>query len=338
MFRKDLLKAWQLNTFHKIIPNVKSKQAINSIGAMGIVGQAASTCGAFVPHSPTIALTEKEWQTVEQEVLIQLCFTDYKNTAMTLQMNKGNKEYDLTSTDVMAIIQECTYEAILKAYIRIAYMSDKDACHTDDSPYGVINPAYDIKFFNLLDGFYKQLYDICAADPTRRITIAANAEANYAAQYDEIYNLTPAIAWGILRDLTLKAKFATRGKAGYAIKATQTLYDRAAQYISDKSIPNTYVNMVDGVAESMKVQGTMVYADPLMEEMICDYEQDGTKYNNPHRAVYFHKDNLPIAVPGTQLLTELDVIPDPITQYINIRAKGELDVKVIDDDLIMFAY
>jgi hypothetical protein len=334
MIIDKLVSAPELTVLNQFYGNINYKKVIGLVGDIGLVGKAEKGCSAAVDSHSVPVDTTKYWEPVGWEVWHSECWSDYASTLGALQMTPGPNKYDITNTDIMKALLIRMEYAIKKALIRITWFGDTDAEHTNASPAGVITPGTDVDFFNLLDGFWKQLFAIGTDHAAQKVTIAANAQATYALQ-DSV--LTPTLAWGYLEDLIYNKNLKLEDAPNLQIACTSSMWNKAAKYISDKSITTTYDNLVKGV-QNLMVNNVPVIKVPMFDSIIRQYENDGTKYNAPHRAVLYSKENLGIAVPGTSIIETIKIIPEEKTKLIHLRAEDALDAKVINDDLVQVAY
>jgi hypothetical protein len=91
--------------------------------------------------------------------------------------------------------------------------------------------------------------------------------------------------------------------------------------------------MTDGM-EFTTWDGIPTYSVPLWDEWIRTYENNGTKWNNPHRAVYFSKSNFLIGTACNGLFDRVNSFYDQRSRINRIEAVDAFDAKIIDDRLV----
>jgi hypothetical protein len=69
--------------------------------------------------------------------------------------------------------------------------------------------------------------------------------------------------------------------------------------------------------------------------MIRAYENNGTKWNDPHRVIYTTTSNLLVGLACNSLFENVNTFYDPRSRYNRIEAVDAFDVKIIDDRLLM---
>ena len=196
---------------------------------------------------------------------------------------------------------------------------------------GNITSGVDTDYFNLLDGLFKQL-ETAVAGGAASVTIAANNKATKAEQDSA---LTGDAAYAILKDMYYKAPVQMRG-AGMRFLVTQSVADAYEEYLNGKGIESTYRNLTEGIKE-LKFKGIEVYALPIWDEMIRSYQDLGTKFYKPHRAVLVEKANLAVGTPSEEAFGEMDIWYSKETKKTNIRLEDKIDAKLLNTERLVFA-
>ena len=149
--------------------------------------------------------------------------------------------------------------------------------------------------------------------------------------------LTPTLAWGYIEEAIYGKHLSLEDAKDLQMVCTSSLWNRAAQYIRDKSIPDTYMNLTKGISE-LTVNNIPIIKVAAFDDIIRKYENNGTKYRYPHRFMLYQKPNLGIAVPGTSPIETIKVILDEKKELITLRAKDAFDSKIIEDNKIMIGF
>ena len=162
------------------VPGAIHGKKIGGIGKMGMVGAVGNGCKPDF-NATSIATQEKEWDLGEYEITEGICYRDIEETLARYSLRTGTDRADLTGGDYIDIIVNPKLkEAMTDMIWRLYWLGDKAAETITGG--GVINDAFDPKFFRVCDGFFKKLLAITAANANRRTVIAANSEATFAAQ------------------------------------------------------------------------------------------------------------------------------------------------------------
>lgn len=326
----ELLHAPDINYLHTLHTGIVYDREIGFITGGGLVGKKGQGCDP-TPQEFTIGTRKVVWQPKTWEVFIAECAKDLEATAAVYVMNNGVRMDDLTDTDYMAIVVKVLSEAVHDFIFRIIWLGDEDAENVSSS--GIITNGVDTEYFDLIDGFFKQLEAAVTADSNLLVNIAANTQTTKAEQLD---GLTPEGAYKLLSDMYYKAPIVMRGAGNMRFLVTQSIADKYQQYLTDKGLESTYKNMVDGV-NSLSVLGVEVVAVPKWDEMIQAFNDLGTTFYKPHRAVLIEKANLAVGVPADEVLEEIDVWYDKTSRKNYLEAKDKIDAKLLNPARLVYA-
>jgi len=212
---------------------------------------------------------------------------------------------------------------------------DKDAANIADG--GVITAGVDVNYFNLIDGLWKQVFAQVTANASQGLSIAANSEATKALQDSE---LDPSDVKALLYKMTRVAPIVLRQQTDKAIYVTQSIYDAYKESLSDVAVAaleSREENFINGMPV-LKVNGWDVIAMPMWDEIIRAYEDNGTTYNKPHRALATAKKVLGVGFDKVGDFDQLDIWYDKDTRKVKIEGMGNGDAKLLDPSLFVAAY
>jgi len=128
-----------------------------------------------------------------------------------------------------------------------------------------------------------------------------------------------------------------RGQTDRQIIATQSMVDQYTLERQAKNLDVPYDRVEEGM-DTFKIQGVTVIPFDFLDRMILAYEDNGTKLNNPHRAVFTTKSTLQIGVENTSDLTELDPFYDKKSKRYFVDYAFNLDALVARDYNVVVAY
>ena len=330
---KDVLSVERIGRILNVFPRTFDGDKLDVIGEFGLLGKASQGCSPDYANN-TINTDEKTWAVKEWEIAESICYKDLEGTLVIYALNSGTSIDDITSYEYLdQVVMPRLELAIYKMLMRIAFFGDTAAKTTDNG--GVLLTGTDPDYFNITDGFWKQLFAIVTADATRRVTIAANSESTKADQMNNIQ----AQAIDVLNDLINGAKPALHQAEDQVIYMTQSLADALeVQLLSSYYGSDLHWQDIFGGIREGRYRGVKVRVMPIWDEIIQSYEGTATAYNLPHRAIYTTERNLAIGVPGTDAFEDVDVFFDQTTRLNHIFAKDKLGALVVADDLIQVAY
>lgn len=324
----------ELERFFTLRQNVKNGQKLGYSGAMSDVGWNGSGCNPSYKNA-TIQFLEKEWAIGDWQVPLKWCYTDLINTIAEYCLKKGTEIGDLTSTEYMDdIVYPALQEAMRLMMWRIIWFGDKNAKLNTES--GVISTGVDTDLFKTADGFWKQLFAIGTDNESQKVSIAANGEESTALQMSKIKETGVAI--GIFESLLENADSRIFGVEGAGIFCTKTLADALTKDLKReyKEIL-TWEQIFKGLDVS-EFNGVPVYRLSIWDRFIMKYENNGTKLNLPHRAVFGSPREMFVGTPANQLISELDIFFDKKDRMNYIYSTGKMGMLLGQDDLFQMAY
>lgn len=334
MVIEEVLQNPDFNLIHTLYTGIRAGDRIGFAGEIGLMGKAARGCGAPTPDVGSSTGDSVLWTPNKWEVLLRECGADMDQSIKQWMLNFGNKTFDRTGTDYEQAIAKVLANGIIKQYWRWTWMNDKDAANYNDSPAGNITNGVDVTFFNFLDGFFKLLYDLTVSLPARRSTLAANAQATYALQ-ESVFDA--AAGYTALNLLETRADMRLRQSSDKMILCTKSVEDRYRWYLESKGQEPAYVLLTNGQS-ALQFRGIPLIAIPFWDEFIRAYEDNGTKYRDPHRAVLTTKANLAVGTQDTDTFSTFNMWYDPKEKYNWTNAIGDVDVHVLRPYMFQFSY
>jgi len=329
---------------------IKAKKQIAFLGRLnGLVGQATDTSQcAPVENTAVITNTEKFWNPVYIDDRFSECWTDLLDTFFIYSTRNGLEKADLTTTDFADFFIERYKDEIWEAMLRFIWFGDTDAAAITASPAGNFAPAtFTAKRWNAIDGLWKQLYAIVAADSDRRTSGAGtisvkNAEAVAADQEFDATDTANRVVTNTLQQVIFGADYRLQDKSDKIIIVTKSVAD---QYIRELEsgvaygIETSFEYVQDGVM-ILKRMGVTIIALTFWDRMIRGYMSNaaGTGYFRPHRVLMTTKENLAFGTEEEGNLSDVEVFYDKRlkTNYFDFAAN--LDAKVLEDYMVQVSY
>lgn len=328
---------------------IKAKKQIAFLGRLnGLVGQATDTSScAPVENTAGITNTEKFWDPVYIDDRFSECWTDLLDTFFIYATKNGLEKADLTSTDFADFFIERYKDEIWEAMLRFIWFGDTDAAATTASPAGNFAPAtFVAKRWNAIDGLWKQLFAIVAADSSRRTsgsgTISTyNAESLAADQAFDAAATTNRVVTKTLQDVIFGADYRLQDKQDKIIIVTKSVADqyiRELEAETSNGIDVAFEYLQDGIM-MLKRMGVTIIALSFWDRMITGYSSNGTGgYFRRHRVLMTTKENLAFGTEEEGNLSDVQVFYDQRlkTNYFDFGAN--LDAKVLQDYMVQVAY
>lgn len=322
------IKAPEVQATCVIHDNVVFNREVAFFGVGGIVGSAAQGCNPTY-DSYVVGTRKITWEPAEWQVPLALCYKDLDNTLGVYSRKTGIAIADMVDTDYMNVIVMALTESLKEFFIRVIWFGDKLIENITDS--GVLVDTCDVKYFNLIDGLFKQMDTQVTANPAQGVNVAENEGVSKVAQAMVVANVQ-----GYLSKLIFNAPLELRGMANNFILCTQTIYDAYYQSLLSDKITPMYQNILDGV-EALTYLGVPIIPMPLWDRLIKTYFDQGATYLNPNRALYTNQEVLGVAVDSLSSLGEIDVNYDKKSKLVLIDAGGMLDAKLQNPSLFTYA-
>jgi len=337
MFFDAIFENPALEQFHTIVTGIKAKKQLIFMGEIGLSGKKQASCD-WDSNPGVIPQKQKEWSPEYIGDRFEECFVGLLGTYFVwlgTGLKSGVDKPDLTNTSWSAFLEERVSRSAAEAALRHAWFGNTAAENIADG--GVIKNGVDIEYWNAIDGFWVQFVQIGLATPKHRIVIAKNAAASYALQQFDADDVTAQTVTGIFTRMVFAADMRLRNSADRQIVATQSMVDQYSLERQSIRLDIPYDRVEEGI-DTFKIQGVTVIPFGFLDRMITSYEDNGVKYNNPHRAVFTTKGNLQIGVENTRDLTELDPFYDKPSKKYYVDYAFNLDALVARDELAVVAY
>ena len=330
---KDVLSAERIGTLLNIFTRVYNGDKLGLVGEFGLVGLENTGCNPEWGND-AIATEEKTWDIAAWQIAEKLCWADVENTLVKYTLNTGTDIADMTANDYLEEIVVPRLElAIMKMYIRIAFFGDTAAETVTDG--GVIKDTVNPAYFTLTDGIFKQLFTSVTAGTTPHVAIAANSEATIAAQLAAINSEAKTA----LDNMIAAANPALRQASDQIIYVTQAFASGLEAQILGSCCGSdlAWQALFGGIRETT-YRGIRLRVVPQWDEIIQNYEGDGTAYNLPFRAIYTTERNLALGVNGTDEFAHLRISFDETTLLNHIYATDKMGALVLDNKMAVIGY
>lgn len=315
------------------IKKVRSGEPLAILGEMDAVGHAGAGCS---PTFDEIGINNslKRWALGAWSIALEICYENLEDTIAEYSLKIGTAIADMTDTDFMAFYTEQLEIQMKRMIWRLAWFGDTTADTIANG--GVLTNGTDKTLFTANDGFFKQLFAIGTANASQVTPIAANSQTSYAAQIAAIK--TAGVATTLVDDILFDAN-ARINQNGRAILMLNKKFADALTL----DVKKTYSQIIpwDRVFEGFEVSkynGVTIASIATWDYMINQYENTGTAWNKPFRAVFANPENLIIGCDANDPISELDIWFDKNERKNKIYAAGKLDTKVAQDDLVHMAY
>ncbi len=322
------------STIHTIYPNIVTNREIGFVVGGGLVGKASQGCNPtaqdFNTATRLVTFSPKQW-----EILLAMCYQDLDSTVAVYSRKMGKDIADLEGTDYEAIILESLSIAANHFFYRLTWFNDTDIANIefddDDVMTGTLTDGVDTSYFNLIDGFFKQMETQVATNSKQYVAISENAGATYTAQA-----IDPDAAAEYLKEVYLASDIRLRAMPNKAFYVTRSVYDAYQFYLSDKGIESTYDNLVNGMP-TLYFQGIPVIAMDIWDLMIQSYFNTGEAWISPNRIVLTSPDILGVGIDDPNAFDSLNVWYNKDERVVKIEGLGQSDVQLMNPEMFVIA-
>jgi hypothetical protein len=328
----------EITQFHTVIQGLIANKQIVYAGLLEKITKKNEGCGTGAT-SKEIELRQKKWTPEKVKIWLQLCADELDQSLLIYAKNKGIKVDDLTDTQIAEFIIDRMKSAMITDLFRIVWFNDTDHSNVNASGgTNLITDTVDVSDYNIIDGFWKQIFAIAAATPARRVDISAyNGQATAALQDSTLEASDGVAAANIFRDIIKKAHPKLKGAKDKVIIATQSLVDAYADYLESKSVPASY-DKIEGGYSVLKRRGVTIIGWNFWDDTIRADFDNGTTYNLPHRAVLTTPKNLQVGIDDAGAPTEVEMWYNQDEEQNNFRSKYKIDAKIAVDYMVQVAY
>lgn len=320
-----------LSEYHEMETGIDVKTQIAFAGRLGLLGK--KTTGCTPNEAGGFELTEKYWTPVLEDFRLKHCQADMPALLKLFRKSQRiNPDFfDAVGTQEFGVIISAVEVAMLENMHRKIWFNDTTAKTIADS--GVFTNGTDLGYFNSFDGLFKQIFIEVPSNAANRIAISANAGTNYAGQA-----LAEDAALGIFEKMVTAADERLVSAEDSFILATRSLADNYRATLRNKNLGSGFLEVVEEGRPKLYFDGIEVKVRYDWDRYIKTYQDNGTKWNLPHRAVFTTKSNIPVGTLSEEDLTKLDVFYDKTLKTNIMDAAYTLDAKHLEAYMTVAAY
>lgn len=323
----------KITDFHTVIPGIVSGKQIVYAGLLEKITKLDAGCGTGAT-SKAIAFRQKSWDPKSMKVWLQLCANEFEQTLMIYSQKKGLNRDDITGTDIAKFMVDHINPAMLEDMFRIAWFNDTDHSTVDASSGSMLlTSGISTTDYDMLDGFWNQIFAIVTANSARRVTIAENSAVSKVLQD----TLGANTANDLFADLLTQADPRLRAAQSKLIICTQSLFDNYIDFLESKDNSVAYLRFEGGFTGVKRRNVTVIGWEFWDRTIRADFDQ-GTTWDRPHRALLTTPENLQIGLDDQAALNDLEIWYSQDTEKNNFRGKYRADAKIATDFMIQVGY
>lgn len=326
-FARPLARA--IMTIHE---GIKAKMIVAFAERISKITHLDEGCGS-TPGATAIRATQKTWNPRGQEMWVAECYTNLYNTYLTWGLGVGydrpNLEKATISVDGVErnlwteFVLELMQDAAAEDFLRITFLADETITAAR-----LTNGAGDVKNYNQVDGFFKQVFAIVGA---RKYAIAANAGAAGAQ------DLPAEESRRIFNALATKADPRLKSDPNRVYLTTQSVLENWMDYRESKNLETSFAEEAEGTT-NYKYRGVGIYGLEFLDRhLAADFTIAG-RVDLPHRVLFTTTANLAAGVDAEGAIQGFESHYEWVAKKMHLRGMYMLDALVMRDYLVAAAY
>lgn len=326
-----------VSQIHTVWQGVKMKEQIALVGKLGKTGIADSACsrpigGAVAPTS------EKFWEPANVGDTFINCAAsmDALFKAYFTKINNYAQKFNIEGSDYDKLVTAMVEDSMSKALLRLTWFGDKSVAAAGTAAAGLI-VAGDAKFYNVINGLWKQFFAGVTAGTVKKVAIAENAQLTLPLQLalaTDKAKTTMDAMWKAASQ-TLRAN-----TDAFILLSGAMFYNYEDTLIKAGTAYD--INILQNGLQTLKYRGRTV----INMETIWDADLQADFVNNttnnagylPNRAVFTYATNIPIATLNEGDLTSIESFWDQKERQNYTSYGYTLDAKLLLESDIVVAY
>lgn len=309
-----------LNAIHRVYTGVTMKEQIVLAGQFGKTGIKDPAC-ARPTSGAALSLTEKFWDPAPYGDTFEHCQAEVNSLfkAYYDKIQSYSDRYDIEGSPEFAFIAARIEESAYRAIFRIAWFGDKDAALAAVGTAGLASAA-DVKFYNMIDGIWKQVFAAVAATTMQNITLQASVKATFEAMYE-----------------AADTRLRTAEDAMFLV--SRKIWDRYKKELRAASEAFTVDYTMNGLPSITWDGKTVVNMETVWDLYTPDFiDETGGDILLPDRILFTVKDNIPIGTLNENDFTTLESWYERKDRKNNIAYGSTIDAKLLEEYMAVASY
>lgn len=313
-----------------VYDGIVTKKQIPFLGTLSKITKKDAGCGSGVSAN-NIPMTEKFWEPENLKIWLQLCAEDLLNSFWVYAQKLGMDRSDVTGTTIASFVVERMTAAAQEDLLRIIWFNDKAADNVSGG--GVITNGVSLTDYDIIDGLWKQIFDVVTANAARKTAISENAGVSKVAQL----NLAAGKAFTTFQKMMAAADSRLKSAPDKILLCTTTLLENYAVYLETQGTDASFIRIENGYS-TLRFRNVTIYGIDFWDRTIQSDFDNGTTYDLPHRALLTTKMNLAVGSDKLADAESFKVYYSEDTELNNFKGKYRVDAKLLQDYLIQAAY
>jgi hypothetical protein len=330
----------ELNSVHDVQEGIKHDEQIVFAGRMGLLGKkVGANC---TPNEVTgITLTEKFWTPKFEDFRLKHCTSDVnQQDKLVNQMTRMNPDYATVIEGSQSSVGNFLIATVLDAvkenlWFKIWFDDTTASVFASGSGSESFTIGTDVAYFNSFNGIFKQIFATTSLTTSGKYftAIAKNAGASYALQA-----LASGDAIAVCKAVYNKADSRLRSRPDAKLLVTRSVYDGLLNDLEAIQNAGGFTQTNEGGMSTLRYRGIEVKMMDVWDRFIDTYQNNGTKWNIPHRIVMTVASNIPVGTLSQGDFGSIEAFYDQYHKVNVLDGVYSLDAKLLEDYLTCVAY
>ena len=287
-----------------IVEDVTKDTEYGYYGAIEGVTRKDTGCGMEPIHIDTPVRTGW-WSPVPLRIQIAECYDALEKSLSQWTQVKGIKKLDISDTDFISFLVEQIQGAIYNDFNRLVFFGNKEhSVQGSGSGTQVLKTGVKPDDYNIINGLFTAFEKMCTTDSSKRVTIEENSKTSFAEQLA----LKPDTAFKAVTALLDQADPLTFASGSSPIiLMTHSLATNLARYMRNEYRNELTLSKIEGGYEVSEFEGVKIVTHRWLDQIIKRDFSDGTKWNNPHRALLLDKSECQLGIDSENSLKDIEI-------------------------------
>ncbi len=288
--------------------------------------------GCTPAEGGTLGFTEKTWSPKKFGVRFKHCADDVNNLLKIFQKaRRMNPDfYNRIDSQELGLVAARVGMMLRETLPIKLWFSDTAADLASGS--GVFKAGTNLNLFNVIDGFWKQIFAAIPAGNEYHVNIAANEGILYVDQV-----LANDEAFDTFQEMVEKADARLRADPDTRLLCTRSMADNYRKTLRNKTLGAGFIEVTENGKQQLFFDGIPVSIRYDWDRGIKN-EDNGTVLNLPHRALLTVPGNIPVGTLSEDDFDELDSFYDRTDKQNIMDVVMTLDAKFLEAYLAVAAY
>lgn len=287
-----------------IVEDVTKETEYGYYGEIEGVTRKDTGCGMEPIQIDTQVRTGK-WEPVPLRVQISDCYDSLEKSLSQWMGVKGIKKLDISDTDYLNFLVELIQKAIYNDFNRLAFFGNKQhSVQGSGSGTQVLKTGVKPENYNIINGLFEAFERMCTSDTSKRVTIEENGKNTFAEQLA----LKPDTAFKVVTSLLDQADPLTfAAGSSPIILLTHSLATNLARYMRNEYRNELTLSKIEGGYQVGEFEGVKIVTHRWLDQIIKRDFSNGTKWNNPHRALLLDKSECQLGIDSENSLKDIEI-------------------------------